>query len=216
MPRFSTRDAITEKALDRLVSLSSPKAIAEARAAGHDDVVPADLKPSARNYLDPLTGRVFSRRQVQEAKSFYQGPLALSFRSIKEATNERVRREVILQDAGLGFQARDWSARYERDLKVKAIEKAYRQRHKTAPSWKEGSAFRDALSRLSQPTPPGTKQWEDDRARREKTAALETLGLRPPGFKPLTGAYTPAQLAAAWRRAGRRPPQLTFTYKKTR
>lgn len=216
MARFSSRDEISEKALGRLVSLSSAASIAQARAEGHDDVVPADLKPSARNYLDPRTGKLFSRRQVQEAKSFYEGELALSFRSIKEVTNESVRREKILQEAGLTFPTRDWSARYERDLRVQAIEKAYRQRHKRAASWREGSPFREALSRLSQATPPGVKHWESDRARVEKTKALEVLGLRPPGFKPLTGAYTPAQLAAAWRRAGRRQPRLDFHYKKTR
>lgn len=217
--RYAPRDEISEKALARLVSLGSRDAIAKARSSGLDDVVPADLQPSARAYVDPRTGKLYSRRSVQEAKSFYEGPLAGRFRSIREVTNERVARERVLDDAGLKFPARDWSARHERDLKVRAIERAYRAKHRETTidsMWRDGSDFRKALSRLSDPLPPGTKEWESQTAQVKKTKALEALGLRPPGFKPLTGAYTPAELAAAWRRAGRRPPQLSFKYRKTR
>lgn len=220
---YAARDEIvSEKMLDRLMSLGSRTAIALARENGLDDVVPAGLAPSARAYVDPVSGKVFSRRSVQEAKSFYVGPLALRFRSLSEVTNEKVAREKILDEAGLTFPARDWTARHERDLKAAAIERAYksRQRRTGKPIGKlyaEGSEFRAALARLSDPTPPGTKAWSHMHAQVKKTRALETLGLRPRGFAPLTGTYTRAELAAAWRAAGvRRPPQLVFQYKKTR
>lgn len=221
MPRYSARDEITEKTLGRLQSLGSRESIAQARSSGLDDVVPADLSPTARAYVDPLTGKLFSRRSVQEAKSFYEGPYALKFRSLSEVTNERVRREKILDEAGFTFPTRDWAARHERDLKVKSVERAYIRRARelgatTKGMWKDGSKFRSALARLSDPVPPGTKTWESYPDRVKKTRALETLGLRPRGFKPLTGAYTPAELAAAWQRAGGRQPQLTFQYRKTR
>lgn len=225
MPRYAPRDEISEKVLKRLVSLSSQKLIAQARARGLDDVVPADFDPSKRAYADPRTGKLFSRRSVQEAKSFYEGPYAGRFRSLKEVTNESVRRERVLDDAGLTFQAGDWAARHERDLKAAAIERAYvrrlRRRGDDVPTkaerWAQGSDFLDALSRLTEPMPKGTKEWKSDRARELKTRALEVLGLRPEGFDPPTGAYTPAELAAAWRDAGvKKPPQLVFQYKKTR
>lgn len=219
MSRYAPRDEISEKALARLVSLGSRDAIAKALSSGLDEVIPSDLQPSARAYVDPRTGNLYSRRSVQEAKSFYEGPLAGRFRTIREVTNETVARERVLDDAGFTFAARDWSARHERDLKVRAIERAYRAKHRdetVGSIWAGGSPFRAALSRLSDPLPPGTKEWESRTAQEKKTKALEALGLRPPGFKPLTGAYTPAELAAAWRRAGRRPPQLSFKYRKTR
>lgn len=203
--------------LDRLVSLGSRKTIAEVRASGLDDVVPADLKPSARAYVDPRTGKLFSRTAVQTATTFYRHPD--KFRTLAEATPRAAARERVLEDAGLSFPARDWSARADRDRRVDAITKAYarsldRRGQRLPPAeslWAPGSEFRAALDRLSAPTPPGTKEWHSSRAERAKVRALETLGLRPRGWTARPGHYTASDLAAAWRAAGvSRPPKLKF------
>lgn len=222
MPRYAARDALTEKVLDRLVGLSSATRIAQARASGLDDVVPADLSPSQRAYVDPRTGRLFSRKAVQTAKTFYsERP---TFRTMAEATPERAARERLLADVGFHFPGGDWTARRERDERVSRIERAYKDRLRRegksvprgkSPLYARDSEFREALGRLSQPTPPGTKRWTDPTAQRRKTKALERLGLRPKGFRAPAGSYDAAELAAAWAKSGvSRPPQLVMKLSK--
>lgn len=216
MPRYAARDALTEKVIDRLVSLGSASRIAQVRASGHDDVVPANLAPSARAYLDPRTGRLYSRKSVQTAKTFFDHrPL---YRSMDEATPERAARERLLEDVGFHFPGADWQARRERDERVTRMERAYKDRlrreGKPVPRGRKAlyereSEFRELIGRLSQPTPPGTKRWTDPTAQRRKTKALEQLGLRPKGFRAATGSYDAAELAAAWRAAGvAKPPKM--------
>ncbi len=216
MPRYAARDALTEKVLDRLVSLSSATRIAQVRAAGHDDVVPASLAPSARAYVDLKTGRLYSRKSVQTAKTFYEHrPL---FRTMEEATPARAARERLLEDAGFHFPGGDWAARRERDERIARMEGAYKDRLRRegksaprgkSPLYERDSEFRELLGRLSQPTPPGTKRWTDPSAQRRKTKALEQLGLRPKGFRAPTGTYDAAELAAAWAKAGvSKPPRM--------
>jgi len=217
MPRYAPREAITAAAVKRLVSLGSAKGIAQARAAGLP--IPADVVPSARAAIDPRTGRLYSRTTVQTAKTFFtseSGEFRREgepgyFRSMSEATPARAAHERVLRKSGLTFAKGDWAARAERDERVDRIERAYVRRVEReggrAPRgrsalYRDDSEFREALSRLSAPMPPGLKRWHESRAQELKTRALEDLGLRPRGFQALTGTYTADDLAAAWRRAG--------------
>lgn len=215
MARYARPADITLAVLKRLQSLGTPKLVAQALDQGLDDVIPADLKPSARAYVDPKTGKLFSRTAVQTAKTFHREPD--KFRTMKDATPRAAARERLLEDAHLTFPARDWAARQERDERFQKMLQAYAQRlarkGQKLPSeralFAQDSEFRQALDRLSPATPPGLKQWMDYKAARAKARALETLGLRPPGWKAVPGSYTPAMLAKAWADAGvRRAPSL--------
>lgn len=201
--RYSEPERLTIKAVVRLVSLSSAQAIRAARQAGV--TLPRGIKSTAQASFDPRTGRVFSKYAVQVARTYYRERAVLT--SMRDATPTQMRRERVLQATGFTFDKRSSSSKKARDRFVERLEAGFRkteeQRTGSVPTKKQlyrpGSKFEKTLDILTTATGKS--------ATSKKAKALEALGLRPPGFSRAIGDYTPADLAAAWARAGMAPPK---------